>query len=121
MTFRTKLLLIFPAWRARDANPTVSVVPANADVRLVETRIDTTDPVHALAGVAAALGLGEPPAARTPEEMYAAERALLAGFRVIPLFHLPDVYGAGPRVRGGPVISQLSEWRFDSVWVEDRP
>jgi ABC-type oligopeptide transport system substrate-binding subunit len=53
--------------------------------------------------------------------MYTAERALLDGFRVIPLFHLPDLYGAGPRVRGGPVVTPLGEWRFDSLWVEDRP
>lgn len=108
---------------ARDARLTVSVVPAtsNADVRLVETRIAFADAPHALASVAAAFGLNEPPAARNPEDQYAAERALLDGFRVIPLFHLPDVYAAGPRVQGGPVITPLGEWRFDSLWVEERP
>jgi len=108
---------------ARDAHLTVSVVPAtaNADVRLVEARIVFNDAPHALASIAAAFGLSEPPAARSPEEQYAAERALLEGFRVIPLFHLPDVYGAGPRVQGGPVITPLGEWRFDSLWVEERP
>lgn len=107
---------------ARDAHLTVSVVPAtaNADVRLVEARIAFADAPHALASVAAAFGLNEPPAARNPEEQYAAERAMLDGFRVIPLFHLPDVYGAGPRVQGGPVVTPLDEWRFDSLWV-DRP
>lgn len=108
---------------ARDAHLAVSVVPpvGNADVRLVETRILFADPSHALAGVAAALGLNEPAVARTPEEQYQAERALLDGFRVIPLFHLPNVYGAGPRVRGGSVITPLGDWRFDSLWVESRP
>jgi hypothetical protein len=108
---------------ARDAHLSVSVVPAtaNADVRLVETRIAFADAPHALASVAAAFGLSEPPAARNPEEQYAAERALLDGFRVIPLFHLPEVYGAGPRVQGGPVITPLGEWRFESLWVEERP
>jgi hypothetical protein len=108
---------------ARDAHLMVSVVPStlNADVRLVETRIAFNDAPHALASVAAAFGLSEPPTARSPEEQYAAERALLDGFRVIPLFHLPDVYGAAPRVQGGPVITPLGEWRFDSLWVEERP
>jgi hypothetical protein len=108
---------------ARDAHLMVTVVPptGNADVRLVETRIAFADAPHALASVAAAFGLGEPQAARNPEEQYAAERALLDGFRVIPLFHLPDVYGAAPRVHGGPVITPLGEWRFDRLWVEDRP
>jgi len=105
---------------ARDARLMVSVVPAaaNADVRLVEARIAFDDAPHALASVAAALGLAEPPAAGGPEEMCAAERALLNGFRVIPLFHLPDVYGAASRVQGGPVITPLGEWRFDKLWME---
>ena len=108
---------------ARDAHLSVSIVPptANADVRLVETRIPFADAPHALASVAVAFGLNEPPAARTPEDQYLAERALLEGYRVIPLFHLPDVYGAGPRVQGGPVITPLGEWRFDSLWLEERP
>jgi len=108
---------------ARDAHLNVSVVPptANPDVRLVETRIAFADAAHALAGVAIALGLSDPPPARNPQEQYQAERALLDGFRVIPLFHLPVVYGAGPRVQGGPVITPLGEWRFDSLWVEERP
>jgi hypothetical protein len=108
---------------ARDAHLAVSIVPAtaNADVRLVETRIPSADAPHALASVAIAFGLSEPAPARNPEEQYLAERALLDGYRVIPLFHLPDVYGAGPRVQGGPVIDQLGEWRFDSLWLEDRP
>jgi hypothetical protein len=98
------------------------VPPANnPDVRLVETRIGSTEAPRALASVAAAFGLGEPTPSRTPEESYLAERALLEGFRAIPLFQLPDVYGAGPRVHGGAVITPLGEWRFDSLWVDERP
>jgi hypothetical protein len=105
---------------ARDASLMVSVVSptSNADVRLVEVRIPFADTAHALASVAAALGLSEPPRAASPEEWYAAERSLLEGFRAIPLFQLPDVYGAAPRVKGGPGITPLGEWRFDSLWVE---
>ncbi len=43
---------------------------------------------------------------------------LLEGFRVIPLIHLPDVYGVGPRVRGGPGITPSGEWRFENLWLE---
>jgi peptide/nickel transport system substrate-binding protein len=108
---------------ARDAHLTVSIVPttANADVRLVETRMAFADTPHALASMAAAFGLNEPAPARTVEEQFAAERALLEGYRVIPLFHLPDVYGAGPRVQGGPPVTPLGEWRFDGLWLEERP
>jgi len=105
---------------ARDAGLVVSVAgpSANADVRLVEARIASADPARALAALAASLGLPEPPDAGTPEALFGAERALVEGFRVIPLFHLPDVYGAGPRVKGGPGITPLGEWRFENLWVE---
>ena len=50
--------------------------------------------------------------------MYAAERSLLEGFRVIPLIHLPDIYGVSPRVKGGPGITPSGEWRFENLWLE---
>ncbi len=37
---------------------------------------------------------------------------------MIPLFHLPDVYGVGPRVKGAPGITPLGEWRFENLWLE---
>jgi hypothetical protein len=108
------------ALNARDAGLTVTVVPANtpADVRLAEARIVSSDPAHALPVVAAALGLPEPPRAETADALFAAERSLLEGYRVIPLFHVPDVYGAGPRVKGGPGVTPLGEWRFENLWIE---
>jgi hypothetical protein len=98
----------------------VVVVPrgADADARLVEARVDSSDPYSALKGQAIALRLPEPPAASTPEALYAAESALLEGFRVIPLFHLPYVYGAAARVQGGPGIDSLGDWRFENLWLE---
>jgi hypothetical protein len=108
------------ALNARDAGLTVNVAPpgAAADIRVMETRIAAADPSHALAALAAAFGLPEPPRAETPDALYAAERSLLEGYRVVPLFHLPDVYGAGPRVKGGPGITPLGDWRFGDLWIE---
>ncbi len=104
---------------ARDAGLTLArSTGGNPDVRLIEVRITSADPARALAGVAAALGLGEPARTDSLEALYAAERALSEGFRVIPLFHLPDVYSVGPRVRGGPGITPLGEWRFENLWLE---
>ena len=118
-----------PAWQpvaarialnARDAGLNVSVAgtTALADVRLAETRIVSDDPGRALAAVASSLGLPEPAPADSPDAEYRAERALLDGFHVIPLFHLPYLYGVGPRVKGGPGISPLGEWRFEPLWLE---
>jgi hypothetical protein len=105
---------------ARDAGLTVVLAPrgADADARLVEARVASSDPSDALKALAAALGLPEPPRADSPETLYAAESALLEGFRAIPLFHLPDVYGVSPRVQGGPGITPLGEWRFQNLWLE---
>jgi peptide/nickel transport system substrate-binding protein len=106
------------ALNARDAGLTVTVTPQNpnADVRLAEARVLSQDPVRALAGLAAAFGLPAP----TPDAdtVYDAEHALLEGHRVIPLFHLPVIYGVSPRVKGGPGISPLGEWRFEDLWLE---
>jgi ABC-type transport system substrate-binding protein len=108
------------ALNARDAGLTVSPAPPNAagDVRLVEVRIASSDPAVALAGLASSLDLPQPPRIDSPEALYTAERALLGGFRVVPLFHLPDVYGVNPRVKGSPGITPLGEWRFENLWVE---
>ena len=116
------------ALNARDAGLTVNVAPqgatqgttqgATVDIRLMETRIASADPSRALAALAAAYGLPEPPRAETPDALYAAEHNLLEGFRVVPLFHLPDVYGAAQRVKGGPGITPLGEWRFGDLWIE---
>jgi hypothetical protein len=108
------------ALNARDAGLTLNVAPqpAGADVRLMETRIASADPSRALAALAAAFGLPEPPRAETPDALYAAEHSLLEGFRVVPLFHLPEVYGAASRVKGGPGITPLGEWRFGDLWIE---
>jgi peptide/nickel transport system substrate-binding protein len=108
------------ALNARDAGLNISVTaqPATADVRLTELRITSSDPAKALAGLAAALGVPEPARLETPEALFHAERVLLDGYRVIPLIHLPDVYGVGPRVRGAPGITPVGEWRFENLWLE---
>ena len=108
------------ALNARDAGLTMSILPAPApaDVRLVEQRIVTSDPAMALASLAAAFDLPAPAPATGPEALYAAERGLLDGFRVVPLFHVPDLYTVGPRVKGGPGIGPLGEWRFENLWLE---
>jgi len=106
---------------ARDAGLTVVLAQrgADADARLVEARIISQDASSALTGLAAAMGLPSPPRADSPQALYAAESALLEGFRVIPLFHLPDAYAVSPRVRGGPGITPLGEWRFQDLWLEN--
>ncbi len=117
-----------PAWQtvaarvalnARDAGLTIAVGTGQAaDIRLVEVRIGSTDPVRALAETAAALDFGETPRSGSPEALYEAERALLDTFRAIPMFHLPYVYGAAARVKGETGITPLGGWQFENLWLE---
>jgi len=108
------------ALNARDAGLAVSVAPqgGGADVRLIEVRIPAAEPARALAGIATMLGLAPPAQTDSADALYNAERALLDGFRVVPLFHLTDVYGVAARVKGGPGISPLGAWRFENLWLE---
>lgn len=108
------------ALNARDAGLRVSVnaQTENAEVRLVEVRATSADPWRALAGLAASFGLPEPAHCDSPETCYAAERASLESFRVIPLIHLPDVFGVGPAVKGPAGVTPLGEWRFENLWLE---
>jgi hypothetical protein len=108
------------ALNARDAGLTVTVVTAGAaaDVRLLEQRLVSSEPAAALAAIAASFDLAPPAPAAKPEALYTAERALLEGFRAVPLFHVPDLYAVAPRVQGGPGIGALGEWRFENLWLE---
>ena len=124
-----RLLAERVAVNARDAGITVQVSPQNAhaDARLVDVRLDSLDPAKALADLAAALGLvasaasgasSSSPAA-SAAALYESERKLLEGWRAIPLFHLPVLFGAGGRVRvyAPPAVTRLGDWRFDNVWL----
>jgi hypothetical protein len=69
------------------------------------------------------LGLEAPGPALSSEVPYETERKLLEDFRVIPLFHLPDLYGAASRVHvfSPPPVARLGDWRFENVWLSGTP
>ena len=110
------------AVNARDAGIALHASPriAGPDARLVALPIGTPDPAQALEELAAALGYEEWPRHATPEALYGAERTLLEGFRVAPLFHLPQDYGVSPRVRvwAPPAVGQVGGLRLADVWID---
>ncbi|HZT29099.1 MAG TPA: ABC transporter substrate-binding protein [Bryobacteraceae bacterium] len=116
------------AVNARDAGITLQVGALNprADLRLVQAGISSLDPGRALADLSARLGLREAaepdsglPAA--PEALYAAEKRLLEGFRVVPLFHVPEVCALSARVHTwlAPGLTRLGAWRLADVWLAE--
>src|SRR5277367_1671480 len=120
------------AVNARDAGIVLSAEPiANAsaspvsyDARLVRLRMTSSHPRDALVSFQAALpamaGLDPTPlpVAASSEQIYERERAIVSGYRVVPLLWLPRVYGLGARVRDWTAPEAGEGWPFADVWLE---
>jgi len=118
------------ALNAKDAGfslqPTSST---NAEIQLVRIPLASTNPWIALDELETYMV----PWSRNPgatrgiptksaglvEELYAAERELLASRRVIPLFHLKMTYAAAPKLKYWSVQSDGS-WDVSDAWLENR-
>jgi peptide/nickel transport system substrate-binding protein len=86
-----------------------------ADLRLVRHRIAAPDPAAALSEILNSLG--ETAADQeTPEQIYAAERAPIDAFRVIPLVHVSESFGLSPQVRDW-MVPRWGGWRLEDVWL----
>jgi len=107
------------ALNAREVGITVQVSLSGAeDIRLVRIVLPSSDPATSLAEAGRQLGLPQP-ALPTPrgnslddrslDDLYQAERSLLDGYPVIPLFHLPVASAASERVRDW-APDQLGQW-----------
>jgi ABC-type transport system substrate-binding protein len=89
------------------------------DMRLVRQRIASPDTAVALPALLESLG--EPSAVpETPEQAYAAERAPIDAFRIIPLVHVSESYGLSPQVRDW-MPPRWGGWRLEDVWLEPAP
>lgn len=117
------------ALNARDAGIVVTTQaltasPPNMDARLVRLRIASPEPRTALTALQAVLApsldaasVALLPDRATPEELYARERAIVDGFRAIPLVHLPEAYGLSPQVKDWMPLS-WGAWRLADVWLD---
>jgi peptide/nickel transport system substrate-binding protein len=103
---------------ARDVGLRVQLASgANADVQLVRIRLESMNPGIALKTAAVRLGLPEPKLEGVSmQQVYEAEAALLQGQKIIPLFHVPVVYGVGGAVKGWKARLDGS-WPLTDVWL----
>ncbi len=128
------------ALNAREVGISVQVSLSGADdIRLVRVVLPSPDPATSLSEAARQLGLPQPafPAPRSNsshledpnlDDLYQAERSLLEGYAVIPLFHLPVATAASARVRNwapGRMVDRLGEWSqsgppLANVWLTDQ-
>lgn len=105
---------------AREAGLAIQAAPgAQAAVRLTKYPLRSLDATNLLVEMGAVLHADTQPAAATPEALFAYERKLLEEFRLVPLFHLPEIYGLSSRVRNWDPQS-WGDWRLDNVWLEAR-
>ena len=98
------------------------------DIRLLRVRLAPTSPGRALASAMAALGprtlayvaSEPPPAPDVPlSEVYRVERALLERSIIVPVVHVPDIYGLGERLDSwnGPVVTDAGALNLADAWL----
>jgi peptide/nickel transport system substrate-binding protein len=89
------------------------------DIELLRIPITSMRPGAALTALTAALKL--PLAgAETPAALFEQEGSLVADYRIIPLFHVPELSASNPRVKTWNTagLGRLGEWHFEDVWLE---
>jgi peptide/nickel transport system substrate-binding protein len=117
------------AINAREAGITINVSshPINSDIRLLRLPIRTPIPASALTDLLASLRMAdlEPmPDRASIEALHDAENTAISGFRVIPLFHVPEIFGSNPQLKTwtSTGVDPFGDWRFEDMWLEiERP
>ncbi len=116
------------------AIPSAPTAPANSaraekpkyNARLLRVNLVSPLPRPALAGLLAEFSSAlvgaesELPETAEPAEIYAREKAALETWRVIPIAHLPRVYGLGPRVRNWaiPQGAAMNGLPLADIWLK---
>ncbi len=92
---------------------------AAGKLRLARVRLGSVNPRAALSLLAATLSLGDgndAAAAVTPDQQYAVEKAMVDSNRVIPLVHIPEIYGLSPLLRNW-MPTRWGAWRLEDAWL----
>lgn len=110
------------ALNAKDAGLTLqSTASGKADMRLVRVSLASLNARIALITSATAAGLPAPqPGGNSVDDLYQAERAILQGQRIIPLFQLPLSFALRPVVRNWSLDRDGSE-HLENVWIGSKP
>lgn len=106
------------ALNPRDAGLLLQPTTAgSADLRLARIPLASADPWISLANVGDVCGLPRPKMnGGAAEDLYVAERAMLATLRLIPLFHLPINYAAAPTLKNwSPRL--YGGWNLADAWL----
>jgi len=109
------------ALNARDAGLILQPTTApNAQLRLFEVMLESTDAAHELRRLMQQSGLGaldDTHDPSTPQGRYNLERGILDQRLIVPLVYLRETYGIGPRVHFQPSRDQFS-LHLEDCWIE---
>jgi ABC-type transport system substrate-binding protein len=112
-----RLLAERVALNAKDAGLALQPAAAtNVDLRLMRIPLASSDPWIALADFAGLAGLPMGKTQGSVEDLYAAEAAMLATQRVIPLFHLPVSYASSLTLKNWSLLPDGS-WSVAAAWL----
>lgn len=114
------------SWTAQPVNATAGPqASADVDARLMRLRMNSESARGALAGFIQAIspvaGIDSSAIAGSAgaEAAYNRERDIVASFQVIPLVHLPQVYGLSAQVRDWKAPGPGESWPLADVWLEE--
>ncbi|HUR37223.1 MAG TPA: ABC transporter substrate-binding protein [Terriglobales bacterium] len=90
-----------------------------ADAVLVSIPLGSSHASQALAQLAEGAGLDQADALSSakPEQLYAAEDAMLETNRIIPIAHLPATFWTSSRVRNWKMLPD-GRWKLEQVWLD---
>jgi peptide/nickel transport system substrate-binding protein len=116
------------ALNARDAGLTIQpTVTGNANLRLIEWPLESTDAANELKRIAELAGAGDRARqleSAQPEALYQLERSLVDNHRIIPLVYLRETYGIAPRVHFQPApqttATDVFALHLEDAWVDQR-
>ena len=109
------------ALNSREASLTMRLATGvDADTVLARLSSTSVDPRITLSDYCRQLKVQTPAGTGTIEGLYQAERRLLDGYWIVPLFHVPALYALQPRVRNWAAAGSLY-WRLEEVWLEPAP
>jgi ABC-type transport system substrate-binding protein len=92
----------------------------SAQAVLVRMPLSSNSPAAALfdLGLRAETGRNEVSSASgAPETLFAVEHEMLAGFRIVPVAHVQQIYWLNPQVHDW-TVPRAGGWRLSDVWVE---
>ena len=92
---------------------------SGVDARVVRLRMTSPDLQVALEGYLSMLGVQPslPATVATHENLYNRERDVLENFRIVPLIHVPEVFGLSSRLKDW-MPARWGKWRLADAWLD---